>query len=198
MQLQTARRFASREEYLALEKKAEYKNEYRDGKIIPLTGGTTNHNKIAGNFYRQFPWTIDEQDYEIYMGDVRLWIPEYRIYTYPDVMVVRGEPIYEGKGTTTITNPCVILEVLSNSTKGYDRGDKFKSYRSLPSFQDYLLIDQYSYYAEQFAKNAEEKWVFTEYEGEDAILSLASIDFKIPFSSLYQKVNFNIKEESED
>lgn len=195
MQLQTDRRYYTPEEYLALEEEAEYKHEYRDGEIIPMTGGTTNHNKIAGNFYRQFPLTINNQDYDIYIGDVRLWIPQSRLYTYPDVIVVKGEPLYEGKGTTTITNPWLIAEVLSNSTKGYDRGDKFKFYRSIPSFQEYLLIDQYSFYAEQFAKNGEGKWVLTEYEGEEAILTLASIDFQIAFSDLYKRVNFELNEE---
>jgi Uma2 family endonuclease len=198
MQLQTAQRSYTREEYLAREEEAEYKHEYLDGEIMPMTGGTTNHNKIVLNFCRQFPLTIDEQDYDIYMSDVRLWIPEYRIYTYPDIMVVRGEPIYEGKGTTTITNPCLIFEALSNSTQGYDRGDKFKVYRSIPSFQEYLLIDQYSFYAEQFSKNAEGKWVLTEYEGEEAVLSLVSINFEIQFKSLYHKVNFELKEQSKD
>jgi Uma2 family endonuclease len=195
MQLQTDVRPYTPEEYLALEEEAEYKHEYRDGEIIPMTGGTTNHNKLAGNFYRQFPLTIDSQDYDIYIGDVRLWIPDYRLYTYPDVLIVKGEPIYEGMGMTTITNPWLILEVLSNSTKGYDRGDKFKFYRSIPSFQEYLLIDQYSFYAEQFSKNAEKKWVLTEYDGEAAILTLASINFQIAFRDLYRKVNFELNEE---
>ncbi len=105
MVLQTEKRYYTPEEYLELEEKAEYKNEYRDGEIIPMTGGTTNHNKIAGNCYKKFPLKVEEQDYEIYFGDVRLWISRYRLYTYPDLMVVKGKPIYEGSGTTTIVNP---------------------------------------------------------------------------------------------
>ncbi len=178
------------EEYLELEAKAEYKSEYLDGKIIPMTGGTTNHNKIAGNFYRQFPLTIAGQDYDIYIGDVRLWIPEYRHYTYPDIMIVEGETVYEGKGTTTITNPLIVMEVLSKSTQQTDKTSKFRYYRSLPSFQEYILVNQYSYYAEQYVKQKNEQWLLRDYQGEESILALANLEFEISFLELYKRVSF--------
>jgi Uma2 family endonuclease len=194
MQIQTEKYHYTPEEYLELEEKAEYKNEYRDGAIVPMTGGTTNHNKIVINFCRKFPLTINAQDYDIYAGDIRLWISRYRIYTYPDVMVIKGNPVYEGTGTTTVTNPLLIVEVLSNSTKNYDGGDKFDFYRSLAGFQEYILIDQYRFYVKQFAKNQEGKWVLTEYEGEDSILVLESVEFQISFQELYQRVDFKLSE----
>jgi Uma2 family endonuclease len=194
MQIQTEKYHYTPEEYLELEEKAEYKNEYRDGAIVPMTGGTTNHNKIVINFCRKFPLTINAQDYDIYAGDIRLWISRYRIYTYPDVMVIKGNPVYEGTGTTTVTNPLLIVEVLSNSTKNYDGGDKFDFYSSLPEFQEYILIDQYRFYVKQFAKNQEGKWVLTEYEGEDSILVLESVEFQIGFQELYQRVDFKLSE----
>jgi Uma2 family endonuclease len=128
LQVQTPKRFYTPEEYLELEEKADYKSEYRDGEIVPMTGGTTNHNKIAGNFYANLNFALDEQDYDIYIGDVRLWIPRYRQHTYPDVMVIEGEPVYTGTSTTTVMNPSLIVEVLSKSTKNYDQGDKFLYY----------------------------------------------------------------------
>jgi Uma2 family endonuclease len=194
MQTQIEKRYYSPEEYLKLEEKAEYKNEYRDGAIVPMTGGTTNHNNIAGNFYVQILLALREKKYNIYIGDVRLWISRYRIYTYPDVMVIKGNPVYEGTGTTTVTNPLLIVEVLSNSTKNYDGGDKFDFYSSLPEFQEYILIDQYRFYVKQFAKNQEGKWVLTEYEGEDSILVLESVEFQISFQELYQRVDFKLSE----
>jgi Uma2 family endonuclease len=194
MQTQIEKRYYSPEEYLELEEKAEYKNEYRDGAIVPMTGGTTNHNNIAGNFYVQILLALREKKYNIYIGDVRLWISRYRIYTYPDVMVIKGNPVYEGTGTTTVTNPLLIVEVLSNSTKNYDGGDKFDFYRSLARFQEYILIDQYRFYVKQFAKNQEGKWVLTEYEGEDSILVLESVEFQISFQELYQRVDFKLSE----
>ncbi|MEH1888283.1 MAG: Uma2 family endonuclease [Nostoc sp.] len=195
MVLQTEKRYYTPEEYLELEEKAEYKNEYKDGEIIPVTGGTTNHNKIAGNFYKKFPTTVQGQAYDIYIGDVKLSIPRYRLYTYPDVIVIKGKPIYEGTGTTTIINPLLIVEVLSNSTKNYDKTDKFKYYRSIPGFQEYIMIDQYSFAVEQFAKQAESQWIFKEYEGEEAVLVLDSIDFKIALRDIYERVDFELIEE---
>jgi len=195
MPTQTEKRYYTPAEYLALEEIAEYKSEYHDGEIIPMTGGTTNHNEIAGNFYSHFKFAFRGQNYRIYMGDVRLWIPRYRRYTYPDVMVIEGTPIYEGTGTTTVTNPYLIVEVLSKSTASYDQGEKFRYYRSIPEFREYILIDQYSFHVEQFAKNAEGKWVLTEYELQDSILPMESINFQISLSDIYEKVEFELGED---
>lgn len=195
MQTQTQKRYYTPEEYLQLEETAQFKNEYRDGEIVPMTGATTNHNKIALKFCRSFPLNVKGQNYEIFIGDVRSWIPRYRLYTYPDIMVIQGEPVYQGTSNTIVTNPLMIVEVLSESTKDYDRGDKFKYYRSIPEFREYILIDQYSFYVEQFNKNSQGKWVLTEYESENAVLALESIEFQIQFSDLYQRVNFDANEE---
>ncbi|MGH8001243.1 MAG: Uma2 family endonuclease, partial [Brasilonema sp.] len=164
-------------EYLELEEKADYKSEYCDGAIVPMTGGTTNHNRIIIDFCTDLNLALREQNAEIFSGDVRVWIAQYRLYTYPDIMVVQGQPIYEGTGTTTITNPGVIIEVLSKSTESYDRGDKFRFYRSIAELKEYILINQYSYYAEQFVKTLEGKWILTEYAEKDAILTLNSVKF---------------------
>jgi Uma2 family endonuclease len=195
MILQTEKRYYTPQEYLELEERAEYRSEYRDGEIIPMLGGTTNHNKIAGIFCRKFPLTVQGQAYEIYIMDVKVWIPRYRLYTYPDVMVVKGEPIYEGTNTTTITNTMLIVEVLSNSTKNYDKTDKFKYYRSIPEFQEYIMIDQYSFSVEQYVKKAEGEWIFKELEGANAVLALNSIEFQISFRDIYDPVNFELSEE---
>ncbi|MEH2378687.1 MAG: Uma2 family endonuclease [Nostoc sp.] len=194
MQTQTPKKSYSPEEYLQLEETSESKNEYRDGEIIPMAGGTTNHNEIAGNFYANFKFTMRGKNYKIYMGDVKLWIQRYRIYTYSDVMVIQGEPIYEGTGTTTVTNPIMIVEVLSKSTENHDRTNKFRFYRSIATLKEYIMINQYEYFVEQFNKNAEGQWVLTEYESVDAVLSLKSIGFQISFSDIYQEVNFEIDE----
>ncbi|QIR38480.1 Uma2 family endonuclease [Tolypothrix sp. PCC 7910] len=190
MQLETQKRYYTPEEYLEIEEKAEYKSEYRDGEIVPMTGGTTNHNKIAGNFYAYLKFALKGKNYDVYIGDVRLWIPRYRQHTYPDVMVIEGEPIYTGTSTTTVMNPLLIAEVLSKSTKNYDQGDKFLYYRSIPEFQEYILIDQYQYHVMQYVKTAASQWSFTEIEGESATLSLQTVDFQIELHDLYEKVNF--------
>ncbi|MBE9225952.1 Uma2 family endonuclease [Phormidium sp. LEGE 05292] len=195
MEMQTLKRYYTPEEYLELEAKAEYKNEYRDGKIVPMTGGTTNHNKIALNVAAFLKYALKGRKYDIYMSDIRLWIPRYRQYTYPDVMVIEGEPIYTGTNTTTVTNPSLIVEVLSKSTKNYDQGDKFLYYRSIPEFKEYILIDQTRYYAMQYSKTVDGRWLLSEYELENATIQLTSIDLKINFTDIYEQVNFNDSEE---
>ncbi len=190
MQTQTPKHYYSPEEYLQLEEKSEFKNEYRDGKIVPMTGGTTNHNEIAGNFYANFKLQMRGKNYKIYMGDVKLWIPRYRIYTYPDEMVIEGKPKYEGTGNIIVTNPLMIIEVLSKSTENYDRTTKFRYYRSIPELKEYIMIDQYEYFVEQFAKNSQGQWVLTEYESADSVLFLQSIEFQIPFNDVYEGVEF--------
>ncbi len=190
MQLETQKRYYTPEEYLEVEEEAEFRSEYRDGEIIHITGGTTNHNKIAGNFYAYLKFALRGKNYDVYISDVRLWIPRYRQYTYPDVMVIEGQPVYTGTNTTTVMNPSLIAEVLSKSTKNYDQGDKFLYYRSIPEFKEYVLIDQYQYHVMQYVKTAEGQWLFNELEGESATLSLQTVDVNIQLNDLYEKVNF--------
>jgi Uma2 family endonuclease len=187
MQLQT--RHYTSDEYLELESRAEIKNEYRDGEIIPMTGGTTNHNEIAGNFYALLLSELRKRNYKIYIGDVKLWIPRYRQYTYPDVMVIQGQPNYQTESKTIVTNPTLIAEVLSPSTQNYDQGDKFAYYRSIPEMQEYLLLDQAQFRVMQHRKT-EAGWLLTECEGEAAILQLGITEFTVRLGDLYEGVNF--------
>ena len=179
------------EEYLELEEKADYKNEYRDGEIISMTGGTTQHNKLALNLATGLNVALNDLNYEIYIGDVKLWIPRYREFTYPDVMVIEGQPVYYSTNTTIVTNPLLIAEVLSKSTKDYDRGDKFLYYRSIPEFKEYILIDQTQYYVMQYVKTSENQWILTEYETEDAMINMSSINVELSLKQLYKKINFS-------
>lgn len=183
------------EEYLKLENSAEYKHEYRNGAIIPMTGATVNHNEIAGNLCTYLKLALKGQKYRVFFADVRLWIPNYNQYTYPDLMIVEGELIYDQKSKTTITNPTVIIEVLSKSTQDYDRGTKFTYYRSIPQLKEYLLVDQYSYNIEKFAKNSNNQWVLTEYQGKDLKVALESINFEFKMLDIYENVDFNLLED---
>ena len=187
----TKQRYYSPEEYLTLEEAADYKSEYIDGEIIPMAGGSTNHNQIAGNFYIELGVAFKKLDYRVFMSDVRLWIPKRRIYTYPDVMLVAGKPEYYNNRTDTITNPQLIIEVLSPSTKGYDKSNKFKGYRTIPTFQEYLLIDQTQIYIEHFHKTDERRWSFSDYDESNVTIGLSSVSFEISISDIYNKVNFD-------
>jgi Uma2 family endonuclease len=186
----TQTRHYTPEEYLAIEEFSEFKNEYIDGQIIPMTGGSTNHNKLAGNLYAALNFAFRQQDYEVFIGDVRLWIPERRIFTYPDVMIIAGEPEYLKNRTDTIINPVVIIEVLSKSTQAYDRGEKLNAYRTIPTFQEYLLIDQTRIHVEQSYITGKKQGWFREYDDEDNSIALAAIPFEISLVDLYSKVKF--------
>jgi Uma2 family endonuclease len=192
MTIATDKSIYSFAEYLELEETAAYKNEYQDGEIVPMTGGTTDHNKIALNFAAYLKFALKGQKYNIFIGDVKLWIAQYRQATYPDVMLIEGEPIYYETGKTTITNPRLIVEVLSKSTQNYDQGDKFLYYRSLPELQEYILISQSRPYVMQYNKTEENKWLLAEYEGENASLSLTSVNFALSFQEIYEGVTFDI------
>jgi Uma2 family endonuclease len=183
----------SPEEYLTLEEKAETKHEYHNGKIIEMAGATINHNRISGNIYAYLNFFLRDKESEVFVSDVKVYIPEYNVYTYPDVMMVADKPIYQEKSKTTILNPLVIIEVLSLSTQDYDRGQKFKYYRSVESLQEYILIDQYESSIEQFAKNPQQKWVLTEYKNQEETLKLESLSWQIPLKNIYKRVDLSEK-----
>jgi Uma2 family endonuclease len=186
----TKQRYYTPEEYLELEEAADYKSEYIDGQIIPMAGGTVNHNRIAGNFYAVLNFAFRQQEYEVFNSDMRLWIHQKGIYTYPDVTVIAGEPEFFNNRTDIITNPQVIVEVLSKSTKNYDREDKFQAYRTISTFQEYLLIDQTGIHVDQFSKTGKKQWTLREYDEEDEAIALVTVPFEISLQDLYNKVKF--------
>jgi Uma2 family endonuclease len=183
-------RYYSPEEYLELETASELRHEYIDGEIVPMTGGSANHNRILRNLTSALDVAFEDQDYEVFVTDLRLWIPKKKLFTYPDVMVVAGELEFLENRTDTITNSRVIIEVLSDSTKNYDRGEKFEFYRTLESLQEYVLIDQYKVHVEQFSKTSKNQWLLTEFEDINNMLSFSSVPFQIALSAIYRKVKF--------
>jgi Uma2 family endonuclease len=190
----TEQRYYTPEEYLELEAVAEYKSEYINGQIIPMAGGTLNHNQIALNLSSELNFAFKKQNYHVCIADVRLWIPKKRTYTYPDVMIVAGEPEFFNNRMDIILNPQVIIEVLSKSTKSYDREDKFEAYRTIPTFQEYLLIDQNRIHIEQFYKTGKKRWTLCEYDEEDQAIAFSSVPFEIFLQDLYNKVKFEVVE----
>jgi Uma2 family endonuclease len=175
----------SPQEYLAMEEQSEIKHEYHQGRIIDMTGGTLNHNKITGNLYAYLTFALRNQPYEIYINDVRLWIAEHQLYTYPDIMLISGEPLLIENRQDTVLNPCLIVEVLSKSTKNYDQGDKFDFYRAIADFQEYILIDQYRCYVQYFRKTGVGEWLMKEYDQQTDTLQLGIIDLQIQLSEIY-------------
>jgi Uma2 family endonuclease len=140
------------DEYRVMEETAAERHEYRNGEIIAMAGGSEVHSAIASNLLIYLGFLLRDSNFRLYNSDLRVWIPEYNCGTYTDLMVVDGQPQLNGERTDEILNPLVIVEVLSPSTEGYDRGDKFRKYRSLPSFCEYLLVSQTEPYIEHYHK----------------------------------------------
>jgi Uma2 family endonuclease len=194
MTIAQEQRYYSPEEYLEMEVNSEEKHEYIDGQIILMAGGTPNHNQIGGNLYTALNFALKRQPYQAFVTDQRLWIPNRRILTYPDVMVVKTPLEYQEGRRDILVNPIFIAEVLSQSTKSYDRDEKFAAYRSIPSFQEYILIDQYKMHVEQYCKTENNKWIFSEYDDPDVMLSLVSVPCQVLLGDIYDKVDFSAEE----
>ena len=178
------------DEYLDLEVASESRSEYRNGEIIPMTGGTPNHNEIAVNLLAVIKPALRGKPYRLFSADQRLWIPDVKMYTYPDVMVALKPLEIQIGRKDTITNPCFIAEVLSKSTQNYDRSEKFASYRTIDTFQEYLLIDQYRVHVEHHVKTAVNQWLFSEYDDPLVTISLQFADLQIQIADLYDNIDF--------
>jgi Uma2 family endonuclease len=178
-------------EYLALEDKAEFKSEFINGEIIPMAGASANHNILTGKFHALLLFALEDLEYSVFMSDMRLWLPDYSRYTYPDVMVVAGEPIFVDQKQMEVTNPCLIVEILSSSTQTYDHDSKFRQYRSIPSFQEYILVYQTGYEVDHYVKESDDRWILTTYRGESAVIKLSSIQLEISLRDLYKRVTFD-------
>jgi|SRR5919199_205367 Uma2 family endonuclease len=194
MVTQMQQRFYTLEEYRQLEETAEIRSEYRDGEIVPMTGGTINHNRIAVNICTFLKFALRGKNAEPFMSDLRLWIPRYRRGTYPDVMVIAGQPVFHEGRKDEVLNPVLIVEVLSQSTEDFDRENKFRFYRSIPELREYVLVDQYEFLVEQYIKNEAGQWLFQEYEGEGVTVSFASVEVQMSMSDIYEAVVFETEE----
>jgi Uma2 family endonuclease len=180
------------EEYLEAEVNSVDRHEFINGEIILMAGGTPNHSEITSILNSVLRVTLKGKPYSIFASDQRLWVPQFNNYTYPDVMVV-AKPIELQSGRSdTITNPLLIAEVLSKGTRAYDRDDKFAAYRSIPSFQEYLLIDQYRLQVQQYSKTDANKWIFSEYSCAGDRVSLTSIPVEFSLADLYENIEFDV------
>jgi Uma2 family endonuclease len=178
-------------EYFALEEQADHKSEYFGGKIVAMASASLNHNRIAKNISFAIDNSVAGKPCESFIGDVRLWIEKRDSYTYPDVMVICGEPEFVEDRTDTVINPKVIIEVLSESTEGYDRGDKFRTYWTLDSLEEYILVDQYRMRVEYFKRISEKEWRLRVLTKADDPLVLESLGLEIPLSETYENVTWD-------
>ncbi|MBI1879475.1 MAG: Uma2 family endonuclease [Chloroflexi bacterium] len=179
------------EEYLALEETADHKSEYYNGEIFAMAGGSYNHNVIIGNINAALNQFAESKPCVAFTSDMRLLVKANGLYTYPDAMVICGQIEFAEGRNDTVTNPIIIVEVLSKSTRDYDRGFKFESYRMIETLQDYLLVDQMRIHVEYFHKLEDGRWVLIETNLPEATLTLQAINFTIPINRIYHKVDWS-------
>ncbi len=177
------------EQYLALERKADYKSEYRDGFIWAMAGASREHNLIAGNLHGEIRSQLKGRPCEVYTSDMRLRVSPTGLYTYPDVMAVCGEPQFLDDEVDTLLNPSMIAEILSPSTESYDRGNKFDQYRQLTSLREYVMIAQDKVLVERYTRQGEE-WLLTVFRNLDETLPLTSIGCEIALREIYALIEF--------
>jgi Uma2 family endonuclease len=178
-------------EYLAMEAAATERHEYRDGEIIATAGATSTHNSITHNLHRRLGEKLDGTPREVFGSDQRVRAHRTR-YCYPDLTVACAPLAYDPpEGELILTNPRVLIEVLSPSTEADDRGEKFDDYRRLPSFEEYLLVAPHRPRAEPFYRNADGEWMIgRSVEGLDAVLRVRCLRIDIPLAQVYARVDF--------
>ncbi|MGC2237948.1 MAG: Uma2 family endonuclease [Pyrinomonadaceae bacterium] len=180
--------FCTPEEYLQLERDSEIRHEYTDGKVFEMAGANRRHNRISTNIVRLLDNQLLERDCNIYGNDMRVKITSNEKYTYPDIVAVCGEEIFQDEMEDTLLNPMLIVEVLSKSTEAYDRGEKFEYYQTIESFCEYVLITQEPFRVEQFVRKDTNIWTYFEFRNSDDVVKLTSIDCKFTLRDIYHKI----------
>jgi Uma2 family endonuclease len=187
---QPARKWVSEEEYLRLEELAEERSEYYRGELFAMAGGTAEHSLISGNVLRELGDQLEAGPCRVFNSDLRVKIAETGLNTYPDVGVVCEEPSFDDARRTTLLNPIVLVEVLSDSTEAFDRGDKFGHYRRIPSLQQYVLVSSNQARIECFTRASDGAWVLSECSNPEGSLLLPAIGCVLSLPRVYAKVDF--------
>lgn len=186
----STQKLVSPQAYLALERKAETRNEYYKGEIFAMAGASRAHNLIATNMIRWLGNQLLERPCSVYSSDMKVKIAKIDKYTYPDIAITCGEEQFEDKEEDVLLNPIVIIEILSDSTEAYDRGNKFFHYQYINSFTEYVLVSQDAFKVEKFIRQKNNKWLYEALHDADDALTLESIDCKLPMKEIYRKVEF--------
>jgi Uma2 family endonuclease len=176
------------EQYLEIERAAETRSEYLDGAMYAMSGASRNHSRIVMAAGAQLYAQLRGRDCTAAIVDLRLSVRQHNLFTYPDVFVTCGPDQYLDNRTDTLTDATLIIEVLSPSTKNYDRGEKFLFYRALPSFREYLLLSQDKIRAEHHVRQPDGAWLMREYSSLSDEIDLASIGCRLRLQDVYERV----------
>lgn len=180
-------RLYSVKEYLELERRTGERHKFVNGKIIKMAGGSINHNRISRNILSILEQNLNEE-FEIFGSDQKIYLPEYNVYVYPDAVVICGTPIVSDNDSQAITNPLVIIEVLSPSTQDYDKIEKFNDYRTLPSFKEYVLISQDKSKVTTYFREENGTWSISDFKNIEDNVFFKSLNISILMSKIYKRV----------
>jgi Uma2 family endonuclease len=178
------------DEYLSIERRSEVKHELVDGTMVAMSGASPVHVLIVSNLVTALGNQLKDRDCRVYASDLRVKIQKSGRYTYPDVSVVCGRLELATEQRDTLLNPRVLIEVLSESTKDYDRGEKFEQYRSIPSFAEYLLVAQDRHHVEHYVRQGDGRWLLEETDAIADSVALESIECRLTLADIYAKVRF--------
>jgi Uma2 family endonuclease len=178
------------EQYLENERKAEFRSEYVNGEVVAMSGGTLNNAWLVANTLSRLTDQLRGKSCGAVANDVRLFCAQYNLFTYPDIIVTCGPHQFLDPRRDTITDATAIVEVLSPSTMNYDQGEKFRYYRSLQSFREYLLLAQDAVRAEHHVRQPDGAWLFREFLSPQSEIELKSIGCRLKLDSLYERVEF--------
>jgi Uma2 family endonuclease len=178
------------EEYLALEQSSEIKHEYYNGEIFAMGGATKEHVSIVTNLVGELHSQLKSGPCKVYSNDLRVQVAPTGLYTYPDVIVLCDEARFSDKQEDTLLNPALIIEVLSESTKDYDRGGKFEQYRTIDSFVEYLLIAQDRPHVEHHTRQPDGSWLLQETNSLEDTIQLKSVPCSLRMTDIYSKIVF--------
>jgi Uma2 family endonuclease len=182
--------FLTPEEYLEHERKAEDRSEYYHGEVFAMAGGSRRHSLIITNLVITFGQQMKGRRCEVHSSNLRLRISPTGLYTYPDVMVACGDVQFADDHKDTLLNPSLIVEVLSDSTRDYDRGQKFEEYRTLSSLAEYLTVGQHTPHVERYRRQPDNDWLLTEFRDLTHTVELTSIGCVLPLSEIYDRITF--------
>ena len=178
------------EQYLEIERAAEYKSEYFGGEMFAMAGAAEAHNLLVSNLIAELNFQMRGRPCRVYPSDMRVRVSATGLYTYPDIIAVCGEPEFLDGRRDTLLNPNLIVEVLSPSTEAYDRGRKFEHYQSIPSLGEYVLVASDRMHVDLYAKDAAGKWVLTPAGEPGDVLDLGSVGCRLALASIYEKIEF--------
>ncbi len=182
--------YITEEQYLTAERIAVDKHEYYQGEIFAMSGALLNHNKIFSNLFTAIGSKLKGSSSKPYGSDLRIHIPKNTLYTYPDISIICGEVNLTDDNLDTATNPSIIIEILSKSTRNYDRIEKFSLYQEIETFQEYILVDSRKLHVMKYKRNDDNSWHLTNYRSIENTFIISSVNITVSLKDIYEGLSF--------